>query len=111
MSEVKIHTQLTLPCMPADCGLTVPQTGAEVQGKSIWTQRHLVCGRVGSRDGDSALSQGGLNSPGSKVASLSFMALPQAFLSTTGKQEGPEDVPLTSPASSHGPCSPPYSMN
>lgn len=40
MSEVKIHTELTLPCMPADQGLSVPQT--EVQGKSIWTQRHLA---------------------------------------------------------------------
>lgn len=107
MSEVKIHTQLTLPCMSADCGLTVPQTGAEVQGKSIWTQRHLVCGRVGSRDRDCALSQGGLNSPGSKVTSLNFMALPQAFLNTTGNQEGAEDVLLTS----HASCSPPYSMN
>lgn len=42
-----------------------------------------------SRGRDSALSPDGLNSPGSQVASLSFMALPQAFLGTTGDQEGP----------------------
>lgn len=51
--------------------------------------KKIVYGLAGSRDGDSALSQGSLNSPGSKVASLSFMVLPQAFLGTKRNQEGP----------------------
>lgn len=63
--SINIHIQLILPCMPADQGLSAPQTGAEARPsgpKGTWqtalVDKKIVYGLVGSRDGDSALSQG-----------------------------------------------------
>ena len=86
--SISIYNSLCLVCLLSrsyqflKLGLTYKTSPSGPKGtwQAVLVDKKIVYGLAGSRDGDSALSQGSLNSPGSKVASLSFMVLPQAFL-------------------------------